>query len=453
MPLREGDAEQRGRVLRVVEEHLVEVAHPVEEDGVRDPALHLEVLPEHRCDAGKGCAHAGASIAARRIRARKTSGRAMSHERALARHGRARIRRWPPRRGADLRRDASGRTAAPRRSCFPPIARALAAAGLRLEDCDRIAVCAGPGLVHRRARRAGHGLGARPRLGIPVEAVSTLEALAEAARPLGTFASPRFSTPAAGSSSARLFDLSEERARLLARPTRMPRETRPGLADGSAIAALPRDLVSARRARAAGEPRRESRASGIPFASRGSGSLPTRDLRAAERRRGEAWRSVSRGSEPYRLRPAGPFDLDEVARIEAESFPVPWKREFFASELVEPHRYIRVLGRDDGGLPRIGGYLFAVSLYEEFHINKIATDAQMRKRGLWPLAPRGRDRSRADDGIGRHHPRGARRQRRGPPVLSILRALPRPIAAAPTTRTARTRWSWFCRFGALRSGG
>ena len=84
---------------------------------------------------------------------------------------------------------------------------------------------------------------------------------------------------------------------------------------------------------------------------------------------------------PYRLRPAGPFDLDEVARIESESFPVPWKREFFASELVEPHRYIRVLGRDDGGLPRIGGYLFAVSLYEEFHINKIATDAQMRKRG------------------------------------------------------------------------
>ena len=85
--------------------------------------------------------------------------------------------------------------------------------------------------------------------------------------------------------------------------------------------------------------------------------------------------------EPYRLRPGGPFDLDEVARIESESFPAPWKREFFASELVEPHRYVRVLGRVDGGEPRIGGYLFAVSLYEEFHINKIATDAQVRKRG------------------------------------------------------------------------
>ena len=84
---------------------------------------------------------------------------------------------------------------------------------------------------------------------------------------------------------------------------------------------------------------------------------------------------------PYRLRPAGPFDLDEIARIELESFPIPWKREFFASELVEPHRYIRVLVRDDGGEPRVGGYLFAVSLYEEFHVNKIATDLRLRHQG------------------------------------------------------------------------
>src|SRR5206468_1279244 len=85
---------------------------------------------------------------------------------------------------------------------------------------------------------------------------------------------------------------------------------------------------------------------------------------------------------PYRLRPPGPFDLDEIARIEAESFPVPWKREFFASELVEPHRYLRVLVAEGDGEPRIGGYLFAVSLYEEFHINKIATDVRLRRRGF-----------------------------------------------------------------------
>ena len=88
---------------------------------------------------------------------------------------------------------------------------------------------------------------------------------------------------------------------------------------------------------------------------------------------------------PYRLRPPGPFDLDEIARIESESFPVPWKREFFASELVEPHRYLRVLVGETEAEPRIGGYLFAVSLYEEFHINKIATDARLRRRGFGRL--------------------------------------------------------------------
>ena len=84
---------------------------------------------------------------------------------------------------------------------------------------------------------------------------------------------------------------------------------------------------------------------------------------------------------PYRIRPASPFDLDEIARIESESFPIPWKREFFASELVEPHRYSRVLGRDDGESPRIGGYVFAIALYEEFHVNKIATDLRLRHQG------------------------------------------------------------------------
>lgn len=84
---------------------------------------------------------------------------------------------------------------------------------------------------------------------------------------------------------------------------------------------------------------------------------------------------------PYRLRPPGPFDLDEIARIESESFPIPWKRDFFASELVEPHRYLRVLVSEDGGQPRLGGYLFAVSLYEEFHVNKIATDLRLRRQG------------------------------------------------------------------------
>jgi ribosomal-protein-alanine N-acetyltransferase len=85
---------------------------------------------------------------------------------------------------------------------------------------------------------------------------------------------------------------------------------------------------------------------------------------------------------PYSIAPAQLEDLDGIVGIERESFLVPWKREFFATEIVEPFRYTRVLSRGDGGQPRIGGYLFAVSLYEEFHVNKIATDARLRNRGL-----------------------------------------------------------------------
>lgn len=83
----------------------------------------------------------------------------------------------------------------------------------------------------------------------------------------------------------------------------------------------------------------------------------------------------------YRLSPAEPRHLDEITRIEQESFPVPWKREFFETELSESFRYARVLVRPDGPPLVVGGYLFAISLYDEFHINKIATDPRLRHLG------------------------------------------------------------------------
>lgn len=85
--------------------------------------------------------------------------------------------------------------------------------------------------------------------------------------------------------------------------------------------------------------------------------------------------------ELYRLRPAGPQDVAEIADIERLSFPVPWRREFFEGELVEPGRYHRVLERQLPGLPALAGYLFAVALFDEFHINKIATHPAVRREG------------------------------------------------------------------------
>ena len=86
-------------------------------------------------------------------------------------------------------------------------------------------------------------------------------------------------------------------------------------------------------------------------------------------------------SASYLVASARPEHLDEIARIERESFLIPWKREFFETELSEPYRYARVLASRDGSVPEVGGYLFAVSLYEEFHVNKIATDPRLRNMG------------------------------------------------------------------------
>ncbi len=81
---------------------------------------------------------------------------------------------------------------------------------------------------------------------------------------------------------------------------------------------------------------------------------------------------------PRRVRTS---DLDEISAIEAASFPVPWRREFFAGELSDERRYHRVLERQLPGIPRIAGYFFGVFLFDEFHINKIATHPAVRGEG------------------------------------------------------------------------
>ena len=102
---------------------------------------------------------------------------------------------------------------------------------------------------------------------------------------------------------------------------------------------------------------------------------------------------MSRASRPYRAPGAHRAPGRDRAASSSASFLVPWKREFFESELIEPYRYVRVLSSQDGTVPRVGGYLFAVSLYEEFHINKIATDPRAAKPGTRSGPPGGRARS------------------------------------------------------------
>jgi ribosomal-protein-alanine N-acetyltransferase len=71
-------------------------------------------------------------------------------------------------------------------------------------------------------------------------------------------------------------------------------------------------------------------------------------------------------------------DVDGIHRIEEASFPAPWRREFFLSELKSDGRFTLVARRKS----EVIGYLFAMWIFDEMHVNKIAVDERMRRQGI-----------------------------------------------------------------------
>jgi ribosomal-protein-alanine N-acetyltransferase len=71
-------------------------------------------------------------------------------------------------------------------------------------------------------------------------------------------------------------------------------------------------------------------------------------------------------------------DLDAIHRIERDSFPVPWRRFFFENELTAERRFNLVAKRDGVVI----GYLFAMWIFDEMHVNKIAVDGKARRMGV-----------------------------------------------------------------------
>jgi ribosomal-protein-alanine N-acetyltransferase len=78
------------------------------------------------------------------------------------------------------------------------------------------------------------------------------------------------------------------------------------------------------------------------------------------------------------IAPATHADVDAVHAIEQTSFPAPWRREFFATEIDADWRLNLVARRQD----RVIGYLFAMWLFDELHINKIAVIEDERRKGI-----------------------------------------------------------------------
>ncbi len=106
---------------------------------------------------------------------------------------------------------------------LPAVARVLALARRRLVDCGRVAVCAGPGSFTGLRVGLATAWGFGRALGISVEAVSTLEAMAEASRPSGAATVVAALDAGRGELIWQRFALDSPRARLLGAVVRGPR--------------------------------------------------------------------------------------------------------------------------------------------------------------------------------------------------------------------------------------
>ncbi len=124
------------------------------------------------------------------------------------------------------------------------IARCLERAGMALTECDRIAVCSGPGSFTglRVGISTAWGLGRA--LEIPVEGVSTLEGLAEAARAGAGNCITAVLDAGRGEVVIESFSLEGARARSLSRPHRVSREE--ASAATGPLVCLPGDLLGPR---------------------------------------------------------------------------------------------------------------------------------------------------------------------------------------------------------------
>ncbi|HYK02461.1 MAG TPA: ribosomal protein S18-alanine N-acetyltransferase [Thermoanaerobaculia bacterium] len=78
------------------------------------------------------------------------------------------------------------------------------------------------------------------------------------------------------------------------------------------------------------------------------------------------------------IEPATRADVDAIHRIEEVSFPAPWRREFFISEMSSDGRY-NLVAKKEGS---VVGYLFAMWIFDEMHVNKIAVAESARRQGI-----------------------------------------------------------------------
>ncbi len=72
-------------------------------------------------------------------------------------------------------------------------------------------------------------------------------------------------------------------------------------------------------------------------------------------------------------------DLDGVCAIEEETFPAPWPRESFESDIDKGHRSLCLVAEEGG---EILGFLISWPVVDELHIGNIAVAAGCWDRGV-----------------------------------------------------------------------
>jgi len=82
------------------------------------------------------------------------------------------------------------------------------------------------------------------------------------------------------------------------------------------------------------------------------------------------------------LRPLELDDLDDVERIERASYPTPWSRAMFASELAKPSALSTGAFAADGILV---GYLILSRYVDAWHVMNVAVDPDRRRNGIASL--------------------------------------------------------------------
>jgi ribosomal-protein-alanine N-acetyltransferase len=80
-----------------------------------------------------------------------------------------------------------------------------------------------------------------------------------------------------------------------------------------------------------------------------------------------------------RLRRLELGDLDEIERIEQASYPTPWSRSMFASELAKPSS-LSLGAVDDAGL--LVGYLVLSRYVDAWHVMNVAVAPERRREGI-----------------------------------------------------------------------